>query len=571
MLVSLKIKNIALIDEVKIEFSGGFNVLTGETGAGKSIIIDALNFVLGAKADKTLIKSNCDFAFVEGVFEIDKSNLEIISIFDNFSIECDDYVSIQRKMNISGKNECRINGELVTLTMLKKLTILLVDIFGQHDHQTLLNTKNHLILLDTVCSKNLNVFKEDLKFKLHELKQVNNKIAELGGTDESRKHEIELLQYEINQIEEANLSEKEENELTQNKIILNNSEKIFNCIHSCNQALRENDIINTIKFAVSYLQEIKKFDNKLSNSVEKLLDIRYQLEDILIELKSFEQGVYYSEEDINKIEDRLQYIKDLKRKFGKTIAEIFTYLEKAKEKKLKLENCEEELAKLHGEKSLILKNLYDISSGITYERKNAAKEIEKNMLLELKELGIKNASFKVQFADDYSIKNIESKVGRDGADELEFLFSANLGQPLKPLNKIISGGEMSRLMLAFKCIIQSADNYKTYIFDEIDTGIGGVIGMVLAKKLAGISRFNQVICVTHLSQIAVFADNQFKITKSESNGATHTNVKLLSEKERVDELTRMIGTMENAEFAEKHAGELIKESNIYKLNLSKHA
>lgn len=567
MLVSLKIKNIALIDEVKIEFSNGFNVLTGETGAGKSIIIDALNFVLGAKADKTLIKANCDFSFVEGVFEIDKSNEEIISIFDSFSIECDDYVCIQRRLNINGKNECRINGELVTLSMLKKLTVMLVDIFGQHDHQLLLDTKNHLLMLDTVCTKNLEVLNEELKIKLQDLKQVNNSIEELGGDDDSRKHEIELLEHEINQIEEANLSEKEEDELLQNKALLNNSEKIFNHINSCNKLFRENDIINTIKSAVSDLQEIKQYDNSLDSNVEKLLEMRYQLEDIMLELKEFERGVYYSEEEINKIEDRLQYIKDIKRKFGRTIADVLEYLNSAKEKKFMLENCEEQLAKLHKEKSIILKNIYDISKNITSERKTAAEKLEKNMLIELKELGIKNASFKVLFADDYTLENIESKISRNGTDRLEFLFSANLGQPLKPLNKIISGGEMSRLMLAFKCVIKSADSFKTYIFDEIDTGIGGAIGMVLAKKLASIARLNQVICVTHLSQIAVFADYQFKITKHEQDGVTHTNVLLLSEKERISELTRMIGTMENAEFAELHASELIKESNNYKQSL----
>lgn len=572
MLVSLKIKNIALIDEVKIEFSEGFNVLTGETGAGKSIIIDALNFVLGAKSDKTLIKSNCDFSYVEGIFKIDKSYPEIAMKLEEFAIDCeDDYISIQRKLNINGRNECRINGELITLTMLKKFTILLVDIFGQHDHQLLLDIKNHLIMLDSVCSNKLKSLQEKLHKQLQLLKNVNNKIKELGGDDQTRQNEIELLDFEINQIEEAHLSEKEEEELLKNKTVLNNSEKIFKSINACNGFFIKNDITNTIKSAVSELNNISQYDNSLDSTSEKLIDIRYQLEDILFELKDYESNVFYNEAEINKIEDRLQNIKDLKRKFGKTITDILHYLEKAKQKKYQLEHCEEELARLHSEKQSILKSVYNICCDISNERKLTAKQIEKNMLLELKELGIKNASFKVQFSDDYNLTNIESKVNKNGADKVEFLFSANLGEPLKPLNKIISGGEMSRLMLAFKCIIRASDGFKTYIFDEIDTGIGGAIGMVLAKKLANISRYNQVICVTHLSQIAVFADCQFKIIKYEKDNNTHTVVTKLNANDRVEELTRMIGTMENVEFAQLHANELIKESNLYKQSLSNNA
>lgn len=567
MLLSLKIKNIALIDETKIEFSSGFNVLTGETGAGKSIIIDALNFVLGSKTDKGLIKSEEDFAFVEAVFEIDKTNADMVNLFEAFSIECDDIVRMQRKLTLAGKNECRINGELVSLAMLRKLTMKLVDIFGQHDHQLLLQVKNHLPMLDTICQNEITPLQESLKTKLQHLKSINDKVKELGGDDESRQNEIELLDFEINQIEEANLSEKEEDELQEKKQMLNNSEKIFNNIISCNRGLREKEVLNTLKTAISDLDAIKDYDKSLANHAQKILDIRYQLEDIFAELKDYESSIYYSEDELNQIEERLDFIKMLKRKFGRTIFDVLKYLETAKEKKFQLENCEEELEKLYKEKAVLLKAIYAKALLITNIRKQTANQFEQNMVQELQQLGIKNATFKVDFSDDYLLENIEGKITQAGADKVEFLFSANLGQPLKSLNKIISGGEMSRLMLAFKCIVQSSESFKTFIFDEIDTGIGGAIGSVLAKKLAMLSLSNQVICVTHLSQIAVFGDSQFKIIKYEDAHATKTEVQKLTDKERVLELTRMIGTMENPEYAKLHAHELIKESNIYKQSL----
>ena len=569
MVKTLKIKNIALIEESKIDFNEGFNILTGETGAGKSIIIDALNFVLGAKADKSLIKNGCDFSLVEGTFSIDEENQELENLFNDFNLEYDSIIKISRTMTRDSKNECRINGELVSLGMLKKITTYLVDIFGQHDNFILLDPKNHLELLDSLCGKDLVGLKEELKEKLDDLKEINGAFKEFGGTEESRAKEIELLEFEINQIEEANLKIDEEDKLTERKTIILNSEKIFESLKSANEDLIYNqDIQSFIKSAINSLNNVKQYDSELESVAERLTNIRYELIDVCEILKDKQNNSNYSEAELNEIEERLDLIKGLKRKFGKNIEEIFTYLENAKSKLEKLNNCNEELEKLNKRKKIKLKEIFDNCASLTNLRKKYAFELKEKILKELKDLGMKNANFEVAFLNEYNEESIEKNVSEVGADKVEFLFSANLGEPVKSLSKIISGGELSRFSLAIKCIVRNSDKTKTFVFDEIDTGIGGAVGSIIAKKISKIAKTNQVLCITHLAQIASFADSHYKITKFEDNERTYTNVKLLDNEEQILEITRMIGTMENEEFAKLHANKLLEESLKYKQNLN---
>lgn len=569
MVRTLKIKNIALIEESKIDFNEGFNILTGETGAGKSIIIDALNFVLGAKADKSLIKNGCDFSLVEGTFSIDEENADFENLFKDFNLEYDSIIKISRTMTKDSKNECRINGELVSLGMLKKITAYLVDIFGQHDNLILLDPKNHLELLDSLCGKDLINLKEELKGRLASLKNINEAFKEFGGTEESRAKEIELLEFEINQIEEANLKVDEEEKLNERRTIILNSEKIFESLKSANEDLVYNqDIQSFIKSAINSLNNVKSYDSELESLVERLTNIRFELIDVAELLKDKQMSSNYSESELNEIEERLDLIKDLKRKFGKTIEDVFVYLGKAKAKLDKLYNCNEELAKLNNQKKLVLKEIYETCSKLTCLRKKYADELKVKILNELKDLGMKNANFEVAFLNEYNESSIEKVVSELGADKVEFLFSANLGEPVKSLSKIISGGELSRFSLAMKCIVRNSDKTKTFVFDEIDTGIGGAVGSIIAKKISKIAKTNQVLCITHLAQIASFADSHYKITKFEDDKKTYTNVSLLNSQEQIMEITRMIGTMENAEYAKLHAVKLLEESLKYKENLN---
>lgn len=569
MIKTLKIKNIALIDEVKIEFGEGFNILTGETGAGKSIIIDSLNFLLGAKADKSLIKEGTDIAFVEGAFEIDETNNDLLNLFSEFDLELENVVKLSRKMTRDNKNECRINNEIFTLSSYKKLTALLVDIFGQHDNFILLDNKNHLMFLDSYCGKSLTKPKEMLSDSIKSLKDIDKSLKDLGGIGENREKEIEFINFEINQIEEANLKVGEDDELADRKKLILNSEKIFDAIKEANDNLQYNvSLENYIKSAINGLNSVKNIDEDLNSFVERLQNLRYEIIDICDDLKDKEKSLDFSEDELNRIEERLDFIRDLKRKFGNSIEEIFEYLEKSKARLSKLENAEVELNKLIIERNTCLKEIYNECVEIQKIRKEKAKLFETAILAELKDLGMKSASFKIDFKNELSLENIEKFVSSNGADEIEFLFSANLGEPVKPMQKIISGGELSRFSLALKCVVNNMDSFKTFVFDEIDTGIGGAVGSVVAKKISKISKHNQVLCITHLAQIASFADNHYKVVKFEKDNKTFTSMQLLDKDERVAEITRMIGIMDNADYAKLHATKLIEESENFKKVLS---
>lgn len=566
MIISLNIKNIAIIDEAKIKFDKGFNVLTGETGAGKSIIIDAINSLLGARADKTLIKKNKDFAEVSGTFQIEKSD-KVEEIFKIINQEFDNIVQLSRNMSILGKNECKINGEPVNLSIFKKLTNILINIFGQHDQLILLDIKNHIQLLDDFCIEGLDKLKAILNKNLLKLSEINLKISQLGGNEEERQKAIDLLKFEINQIESANLSYEEFTNLQKEKIMLQNAEKIFESLNFvCDILSGQTDVCNLLKSCINELGNICEYNEDFSQNKNKLEDIRFELVDISDSLKEILSNTSYSENELNKVEERLQYIQDLKRKFGSTINDIITYLNNAKDKLFFLENCTEKLEELKKEKSEILAFIYKDCVNLTTYRLQQSKNFENFLINQLVELGIKNAQFKVNFLNSYSLENIENIVTQNGADCIEFLFSANLGEELKPISKIISGGELSRFMLALKCISNSGKNI-TYIFDEIDNGIGGNTGSVVAKKLAKISKLNQVLCITHLAQIAVFADCNIKVEKQELNNQTKTNLTILNNEQKIEEISRMIGIMENKNFAILHAIELINEANTQKLKL----
>ena len=565
MIKQLNIQNIALIEEVKIKFDNGLNVLSGETGAGKSIIIDSLNFLLGKRADKSLIKHGKDYAFVEGVFEITETETEILEYLKNINIEPDTTIIINRTMTQVGKNTCKINGEIVSLSMLKKLCEMLVDIFGQHDQQILLDTSNHLEMLDQISQEEISKQKEFLNIKISKLNEINKKINELGGDESSRERIMDILRFEIEQIESANLSQDEYSDLLKEKSKLINSEKIYENLKFVTDTLNgDYSLLSNLKNCSNYLSNIEEFDNLILNQKDRINSTRYELEDIFDTLQSILDNINFSPERLDEIEERLDLISTLKRKYGATINDIITYLNNSKDKLYELENCKEQINNLNIEKLKILEEIYAICVKLTEIRQNLSKVLEEKIIIELKELGMKNAQFKVLFNNDYNLDNIESKYSCTGADNVEFLFSANLGEELKPLTKIISGGELSRFMLGFKCISNELNIKKTFVFDEIDNGIGGTTGTIVAKKLTKISKFNQVLCVTHLAQICAFADCNFKVEKTEVENKTKSILTKLNEEEKIIEITRMIGSASNNEFAQLHSKELVNEANKFK-------
>ena len=563
MLENIKITNFALISSSSIAFDSGFNVLTGETGAGKSLIVDALLFLTGVRADKTFIKSGQEYSRVEGVFSVDVNNQDITDILHSVGLDNEGTIIISRQFNLSGKNECRINGELVTLNIVRKISNLIIDIFGQNDSLMLLDSNNHLSLLDAMFEDSLQEHKDTLAEYLQELHNINAQIRELGGLDKDRENNIRLLEFQIKEIDEANLYDGLEEELKNKIVSMQNFEKIVSAYDNASQILDgEYSIENAIKTVINSLTSIESVDSDVASLKERLYSLRYEMQDIVSEIEGKKNSVVYSEEELDMLQDRLMLIKDLERKYGKTIPEVLEYKEKMSDRLNLLNNAEEELERLRLNKQELLSRLVDICSKLRQVRISEIKNFKAKFEQELRELGMKNANIEVVFNNEINIDNIESIVDCNGADNLEFLFSANLGVEPRPLTKIISGGEMSRFMLAFKSL-QNNDQEKTCIFDEIDAGIGGEIGGVVGKKICEISRTNQVICITHLAQIASFGDTNFKIEKYDEGNNTITSVKKLNEEDKILEISRMLSGSTN-ETSISHSKEIIDSSNGYK-------
>lgn len=567
MLESIRITNLALISKSSLEFGSGFNVLTGETGAGKSLIVDALTFLTGVRADKTFIKSGEEFSRVEGVFGVDTDDQEINEILGSIGLENEGTLIISRQFNISGKNECRVNGEIVTLNIIRKLSSLILDIFGQNDSQILLDSSKHLSLLDDIFEHDLEKDKAILSTQLCELKSINHSIAELGGLDKDRENSISFLEFQIGEIEDAGLEIGMEEDIKAKILAMQNSEKIFGALSGAVDALDgEYSIESAIKSAINTLSTIEQFDSDISKQKDRLHSIRYELQDIVDEISSKRDNVTYSEQELDSLEDRLMEIKDLERKYGNTIEDILNRKNELKNRLNLLINADEEIERLRLEKNKLLGNILDTCNRLHDIRLNKIKDFRLKLLGELKELGMKNANFSVHFLNDINLENIESIVNENGADNVEFLFSANLGVEPRPLDKIISGGEMSRFMLAFKTL-QNSNNKKTCIFDEIDTGIGGEIGVEIGKKICKISRNTQVICITHLSQIASFGDSNYLIEKYEEDGKTKTGVKTLDSDGKIKEIARMLGSASN-DTSISLSRDMIDSADAYKKYLS---
>ena len=547
MLQSLTIKNVALISSLSIDFDKGFNVLLGETGAGKSIIFDALNFVLGSKIDKSLLRTGESTMRVDALFADIKDSA--LSLLKDLGIEEDEIV-LSRTYSQDGKSTIRINGMPTTQGILKEIGEILVSSYSQHESIDLLKNKNHIIMLDKYGGDKIKNLKDCLKDSYTKFKDIERKIKELGGSDFERERTKSLLDYQIKEIEDARLIAGEDEDIAERLKFLNNAEKIYQTITLCEELLSENSdaCINNLQQASGLLSSITDI-NTIEECKERLDSARYEIEDICETLSSLKSEADFDENEFERLDRRHDLLKSLMKKYGGTIENVLKYLEDAKNKYDELENSAMIIEKLEKEKNQTYNEMKKLANDLTIERNKIADEITGRITKELRELGMKSASFEVKF-------DKLNDITADGQDSVEFIFSANKGQELKSLSKTASGGELSRFMLAVKSIFAEASTPQTLIFDEIDAGISGETGNIVGQKLYNITKYAQVLCITHLPQVASFGDNFYYVSKEETADTTTTSIKQLEGKDIIYDLARMIGGNNISEIAIEHAKEM---------------
>lgn len=562
MLQKLTIRNVALIERAELDFCRGLNVLSGETGAGKSVILDCIDFVLGAKAEKTMIRTGAEDCFVRAEFTMNDSAMEALGELD---LEAEDILILTRKLSLSGKSTLKINGNTVTATMLKRVTSRLVDVHGQSEHFFLLKESNQLRLLDKIAGDTLDSIKEELKKLLTERRETLAELQKIGTDEGERNRRLDILRFQIDEIKRAELKEGEEEELTAFRTRYANLEKLLSGLSSAREFLLADgggiDAINGARRSVSslckYGEEYGKLSERLEAAVAEAEDIASSVETLISETD-------VDEREAERVEARYDEIRTLKKKYGGSVKEILNFLENAESERELLEDSDERFQTLQTRLNHLENNIYYACVRLKEARKSVAESFTRRVEEELKTLNIASARFQTEFGE--FTREDAPKATSDGLGGVKFLFSANAGEPLKELGKIISGGEMSRFMLAVKAQLTDADAIGTYIFDEIDAGIGGKTANVVAEKLCKISRRAQVISVSHLARIAAYADREFLIEKHEEDGKTYTEIKLLDGEGRLREISRLVGS-ETGESARKYASELLQEAEKYKSSL----
>ena len=565
MLSRLTIKNVALIESADITLCEGLNVLSGETGAGKSVILDSVNFVLGAKADRSMIRYGQTECMVKAEFNVAETS-KAVERLREMDIDTDGEIIISRKFAENGKNSIKINGNTVTASMLRQVTDSLVDVHGQSEHFFLLKESNQLKTLDTVVGADIVALKEQLSAYLKDKKEIETQIVLLGGDEKERGRRLDVLRFQIDEIQTVDLQDGEEEELLSKRNKMMNLEKIITAIRDAVSALDgECGAVDGLRMAERSLLYISKLDSEYAELEEKIENVAAEAQDIAARLADMGEELYFDENEAAETESRLDAIRALKRKYGANKQEIDEYLEKISAEYELLADCDGQYARLCADKEKLNGKIYALCVKMTQLRKTRGEAFCKRVTDELKTLNIASASFEIQFKD-YTEEDVE-KANSHGLDDICFLFSANAGEPLKPLSKIISGGEMSRFMLAVKTQLSNVNEISTYIFDEIDAGISGKTAKVVGEKLAKIAKTTQILAVSHLAQIAVMSDSEYLIEKREESGKTLTNVNALNAKQQIKEIVRLLGGEDGDEYAIKHAEELLKQAKEYKSTL----
>lgn len=556
MLANLKIENIAIIESASIDFTSGLNVMSGETGAGKSIILDSLNAILGERTSKDLVRNGAKSAKVSAMFyDVPKKVVEKLVEFD-IEPEEDNSLLIQRSINLEGKNTCRINGFPITVTMLKSIGKELVNIHGQHDSQTLLNSDNHFEFIDALA-ENDNLI-ADYKTAFNKMAKLKKELKAMNINEEEKAKRIDFLQFQINELELADIKIGEKDGLLAKKEVYQNSEKIVSHLHNAyellNGATDENGANSMISFAADNLEKASSYLADLQEISEKVREISYNIEEFTSDIRSTLMNIEYEPSEIEQTEERLDVLYKLSLKFGDSEEEMISYLNKAKDELNEIMFSDERIEKLKLELKSAEEQAAELAERLSQVRRKTAIKFEKQVKEELAFLDMPSIEFVV------NQEPIE--LNENGADGIEFLISTNIGEQPKPLSKIASGGELSRIMLAIKNVLSEKDEIGTLIFDEIDTGVSGRAAQKIALKLSQVSKGRQVICVTHSAQIAAYADNHLLIEKETVKNKTYTRVKSLDIEGRKMELARIIGGISITQLQLDNAEEMLKSSNI---------
>lgn len=562
MLQSLYLENIALIEKLGIELFPGFNVLTGETGAGKSIIIDAVNFVLGERTSRDLIRNGAARAKVEAVFNLNEGDAAFAAL-DALGIEYDgNELILSRELSAAGRNACRVNGTLVPVASLKSVSDTLVDIHGQHEHQALLDAENHISYLDAYCHAESLPIIEKIDAIVSRRNELMLKRNSGFSSEREREREMDMLRYQIEEIASANLEAGEEERLNAEKTVLLNAERIRTALETAHMALsgaEEGSALSAIDTARRSMRDIAALNKDYEALGDKIEELYYAAEDISFVLRDTSENVESDMQRLEEIEQRLKLISDLKRKYGRTVEDVIDFGKDAETKLNELENAEALAAELDAKLDK-LKAEYNVAADeLSKVRRAAGDRLKRDVLNELKDLGMAKAMFDVALSD---ASGGEPRKG--GRETAEFMLSANPGEPLKPLEKVASGGELSRIMLCFKSIFADNDRVPTLIFDEIDTGISGRTAAVVGEKMLGIAKKHQVICVTHLAQIAALAEAHLMVRKYDDGKNTFVETRQLNEEEKVQRIAQMMDGESDSPSALTHARELIARADKIK-------
>ncbi|MBR5383173.1 MAG: DNA repair protein RecN [Clostridia bacterium] len=562
MLVQLLIKNIALIDQLELTFGKGLHVLTGETGAGKSIVVDAVSLLLGGKANRELIRSGCEKAYSEGLFDLSDSPDALNWLASNDFETENDMLSISREISVNGRNVCRIQGVSVTLTQLQALTSLIMDLHGQHEHQSLLDEKNHMDLLDSIGDEAHCGLMQETAETFSVYKEAYTEYSRLKKQSSQLEQRIEELKKAESELSEANISEGEEDRLVQERDLYRSSEKIISSLQEACAELYDGSgetIAQKSRIAMRALAQTEAFGKEYAALSQRAQSLFYEAEDLGLSVRSMLDSFDVDPEHISQVEERLDLLRKLSRKYGGTTKEMIEYLEKVRDELKSLENYDVSLDIKYKRAQEAYKKYYAAASKLRESRKTLAASFEKQMENQLNALNMRGTRFIVHFEDQHQAPSAS------GIDSMYFLISPNAGEEPKSLTKIASGGELSRIMLAIKAISAEHDNIPSMVFDEIDTGISGRTAQVVAEKMWDIARYKQVICVTHLQQIAAMATRHYLVSKHEVGERTNTSVAELDGRERVLEIARMLsGVDANSESGLRHAEQMLIEAEGYR-------
>ena len=547
MLSLLHIENIAVIERSDISFDRGFNVLTGETGAGKSIVIDAISAILGERAYRDMIRTGVNKASVRAVF----TDVPQYPWFEENGVPYDPETIILREIYLDGKNVCKVNGALVTVSILRQLGIQLINIHGQHDSATLFDETNHLTYLDDFADNQL--LRSTYLQAYHEVDDLRQQIRRMSMDESEKLRRMETLRFQIDEISKAALEPGEDEVLESRRKVLQNAEKLSDGIHAAVECLYGGDdsdgAASLLAQAQRELSRLSRFTDAFAGLQEKVTDLMYQVQDAADEAIAARDDLSYSADELDKIEERLDVIHRLRRKYGATCQDILDYLERARQELDEIEFSDDHIQRLKGKLQKAEKTAWDAAFTLRENRKQAAVKLSQQILSELSQLDMPRVQFSCEFT--------ELELTANGADSVAFYMSANAGEALKPMSKVASGGELARIMLAMKNVLAQQDQVATLIFDEVDTGVSGRAAQKVAQKLSSVAANKQVLCVTHLPQIAAMGDTHMLIAKSERDGRTYTTVTPLDRQGRMQELARIIGGATITETTLKSAEEML--------------